>query len=309
MLHAQVCRYGGSSRILMIRPSTFSIAACDLSDSSWGIAVASKFLAVGAVVPWARANAGAVATQSYANTSYGRLALDLMEAGTTAEAALRALLESDPEMQSRQVGLVDRNGGSATFTGEACFSWAGGITGPGYAVQGNILQSEQVVPTMAEAFEGSTGNLAQRLYQALSAGDRAGGDRRGRQSAALLVVKPRGGYAGFNDRWLDLRVDDHNNPIHRLGELLHLHELYFGDSPKEDKLALDAEVLRNLQIVLLKTGYYQGPIQKGWTDEIRSGLSAFIGNENFEERIDIQAEWIDRPVYEYILKRFGAAHD
>jgi uncharacterized Ntn-hydrolase superfamily protein len=232
-----------------------------------------------------------------------------METGMTAETALQSVLESDPDVQTRQVGLVDASGGASTFTGKQCFAWAGGLTGPGYAVQGNILQNEQVVPAIAQTFENSTGDLAQRLYRALLAGDRAGGDRRGRQSAALLVVKPQGGYAGFNDRWLDLRVDDHSDPVHRLGELLRLHELYFGDSPTEDKLTLAGDVLRNLQKVLLNTGFYLGPVQNNWTDETRSSLIAFIGSENFEERIDIEAGWIDRPVYEYILERFGAQND
>lgn len=293
----------------MLRPSTFSIVACDLGENSWGVAVASKFLAVGAVVPWARANAGAVATQSYANTSYGPRALDLMASGISAPDALKAIVETDPEMQSRQVGLVDHNGQSATFTGEKCYAWAGGVSGPGFAVQGNILRSDQVVPAIAAAFQQTHGTLAQRLYQALLAGDRAGGDRRGRQSAALLVVKPQGGYAGFNDRWLDLRVDDHQDPVKRLGELLHLHELYFGDSPPEDKLALADEVLLNLQTVLVKSGFYAGTIQKGWNQELRTGLTEFIGNENFEERIDIEAGWIDRPVYKYILEHFGGSNE
>jgi uncharacterized Ntn-hydrolase superfamily protein len=290
----------------MIYPSTFSIVACDLAEASWGVAVASKFLAVGAVVPWARARAGVVATQAYANTSYGPNALDLMEKGQPAQDTLQALLESDPEKDNRQVGLVDAHGGAATFTGEACYDWAGGIAGSGYAVQGNILRNEQVVPAIAGAFERSSGDLAHRLYQALLAGDWAGGDRRGRQSAALLVVKPRGGYAGFNDRWLDLRVDDHPDPVQRLGELIRLHELYFGDSPEEDKLALSGDVLYNLQEVLMKTGYYQGAVQSDLTEEVRSSLNAFIGSENFEERIDLEATWIDRPVYEYILERYGA---
>jgi uncharacterized Ntn-hydrolase superfamily protein len=289
----------------MIRPATFSIVACDLKEDSWGVAVASKFLAVGAVVPWARANAGAIATQSYANTAHATAALELMETGLDAELVLQKLLDADPDKANRQVGLVDRKGGSATFTGENCFDWAGGLAGPGYAIQGNILQSEAVVIAMRIKFQSTSGNLAQRLYQALLAGDTAGGDRRGRQSAALLVVKPSGGYGGFNDRWLDLRVDDHNDPVQRLGELLSLHDLYFGDSPEQEKLALEGEILRNLQAILVKNGFYHGPINGEWSTETISGLETFIGNENFEERVDIHARWIDQPVYEYILGHFG----
>jgi uncharacterized Ntn-hydrolase superfamily protein len=290
----------------MLRPSTFSIVACDLEEQSWGVAVASKFLAVGAVVPWAQANAGAIATQSYANTAYAPAALARMEAGESADLVLQKLLDSDPDKANRQVGLVDRSGRSATFTGENCYDWAGGLVGPGYAVQGNILKGELVVRAISETFLAAGGNLAQRLYQSLLAGDRAGGDRRGRQSSALLVVKPSGGYGGFNDRWLDLRVDDHSNPVPHLGELLGLHELYFGDSSDQDKLALEGEILQNLQAILLKTGYYQGPIDGIWGAETGSGLETFIGNENFEERVDLQARWIDQPVYKYILDHFGA---
>jgi uncharacterized Ntn-hydrolase superfamily protein len=290
----------------MIRPATFSIVACDLKEQSWGVAVASKFLAVGAVVPWARANAGAIATQSYANTAYAPAAFELMEAGQNAELVLQKLLDADPDKANRQVGLVDSNGGSATFTGENCYDWAGGLAGSGYAVQGNILKSEDVVSAMSTTFQTATGTLAQRLYQSLLAGDRAGGDRRGRQSAALLVVKPSGGYGGFNDRWLDLRVDDHSHPVQRLGDLLGLHELYFGDSPEQEKLALNGKILQNLQAVLLKTGYFLGPVNGEWSADTASGLETFIGNENFEERVDIHARWIDQPVYEYILAHFGA---
>ena len=230
----------------------------------------------------------------------------MMEAGEDAEFVLQKLLAADPEKAIRQVGLVDRNGGSATFTGENCYDWAGGLAGSGFAVQGNILKNDQVVPAMGQTFLETRGPLAWRLFQALLAGDRAGGDRRGRQSAALLVVKPSGGYGGFNDRWFDLRVDDHSDPIQKLGELVRLHELYFGDSPEQEKLTLGGDVLRNLQAILRITGYYQGPLDGELNPETSSGLETFIGNENFEERVDIQARRIDRPVYEYILEHFGA---
>lgn len=177
---------------------TFSIVAYDPDETTWGIAVASKFPAVGAVVPWARAGAGAVATQSFANTAFGPTGLALMgDSGLDAEAALTKLLADDPQRESRQVGLVDSKGGSATFTGADCFDWAGGVTGPGYAIQGNILAGPQVVEAMKTTFLGAQGKLANRLHTALLAGDRAGGDRRGRQSAAILVVKAQGGV-----RWI-----------------------------------------------------------------------------------------------------------
>jgi uncharacterized Ntn-hydrolase superfamily protein len=215
---------------------TFSIVACDLDEQAWGVAVASKFPAVGAVVPWAQANAGAVATQSFANTSYGPHGLELMQNGISADEALAKLLQEDKDRDLRQVGLVDLKGKSATFTGEGCFPWAGGVTGKGYAIQGNILKSNKVVPAMEKTFLKTKGSLPKRLHAALLAGDRAGGDKRGRQSAAIYIVKPNGGYGGFVDRWIDYRVDDHADPVLRLGELLEMHELYFGKSAEKDAL-------------------------------------------------------------------------
>ena len=204
----------------MIRPSTFSIVGYGPLEKAWGIAVASKFLAVGAVVPWARAGVGAIATQSYANTSFGPDGLEKMARGLSALEALEELLAADPESDKRQVGIVDREGRAATFTGESCFDWAGGLTGENFAAQGNILAGAGVVQAMGNAFRKGEGDLAHRLLYALRAGDDAGGDRRGKQSAALLVVKEGAGYGGFNDRWIDFRVDDHAEPVRRLGELL-----------------------------------------------------------------------------------------
>ena len=278
---------------------TFSIVACDLEESAWGIAVASKFPAVGAVVPWVQAEAGAVATQSFANTSYGPRGLALMGTGFSAQETLDKLLESDADKELRQVGLVDAKGGSATFSGSECFAWAGGISGAGYAIQGNILANDRVVPAMEEAFLSAPGNLPTRLQAALLAGDRAGGDKRGRQSAAIYVAKPRGGYGGFVDRWLDYRVDDHEDPVPRLGELLDMHELYFGKSPESDRVELKENSLKQMTDLLTKTGYLKSG--KGFTD----AFNEFIGNENFEERADPQARWIDGPVFEYLARKFS----
>ena len=289
----------------MIHPSTFSIVAFSADETAWGIAVASKFPAVGAVVPWARAGAGAVATQSYANTAYGPDGLALMAEGLTAQQALDRLVELDADRALRQVGLVDANGGAATFTGDQCLDWAGGQTGPGYAVQGNILTGPEVVQAMAEAYQGSSGALAERLLTALLAGDRSGGDRRGRQSAALLVVKQGAGYGGHNDRWLDYRVDDHLDPVPRLQELLELHSLYFGQSPPDERLLLQGVELQTLKAILVEHGYYQGPVDGAYDAATRQAMSAFLGNENFEERSDVEAGWIDRPVYEFLQRRFG----
>jgi uncharacterized Ntn-hydrolase superfamily protein len=289
----------------MAKLSTFSIVACDLDEQAWGVAVASKFPAVGAVVPWARASAGAVATQSFANTSFGPRGLDLMASGQSAEEALAKLLEDDKEREQRQVGLVDVQGHAATFTGSECFEWAGGLTGPGYAIQGNILAGEQVIVAMQNAFVQTKGLLPARLHAALLSGDRAGGDRRGRQSAAIYVVKPKGGYGGYTDRWIDYRVDDHEDPVPHLGELLQLHELYFGESQEKDRVSLKGEPLRQLQEILIRLDYVEGKADGTYDELTKTALRAFTGNENFEERCDLEAGWIDRPVLEYLLKKFG----
>ena len=279
---------------------TFSIVACDMEERAWGVAVASKFPAVGAVVPWAQADsaAGAVATQSFANTSFGPRGLALMATGLSAQETLDRLLEDDPDKELRQVGLVDANGGSATFTGHGCFAWAGGVSGRGYAIQGNILANDEVVLAMENAYLGTTGNLPVRLYAALQAGDRAGGDKRGRQSAAIYVAKPRAGYGGYLDRWLDYRVDDHEDPVPRLGELLEMHELFFGKSPDIEHVEIKGEVLDQLVGILSQQGYLKN--EKGFVP----AFNEFIGNENFEERADPQAAWIDAPVLSYLLKKF-----
>ena len=282
---------------------TFSIVACDLEERAWGVAVASKFPAVGAVVPWAQADAagtaGALATQSFANTSFGPQGLALMATGFSAPETLDRLLENDADQELRQVGLVDAKGGSATFTGSGCLAWAGGVAGPGYAIQGNILENEHVVRAMEQAFLNTIGNLPARLHAALLAGDRAGGDKRGRQSAALYVAKPKAGYGGYLDRWLDYRVDDHEDPVPRLGELLEMHDLYFGKSDEAERVEIKGSALQQMTEILRRTGYLENG--KGFAEAFR----AFIGNENFEERADPQATWIDGPVLEYLIRKFG----
>jgi len=278
---------------------TFSIVACDLEEQAWGVAVASKFPAVGAVVPWAQADAGAVATQSFANTSFGPRGLALMGTGLSAQETLARLLEDDPDKELRQVGLVDAKGGSATFSGSGCFAWAGGVARKGYAIQGNILAGSKVVPAMEKAFLKTKSGLPTRLHAALLAGDRAGGDKRGRQSAAIYVVKPKGGYGGYLDRWLDYRVDDHQDPVPRLGELLEMHDLYFGKSEEKDRVELKGKALKQITDILVQESY----LKKG--NEFRSAFNEFIGNENFEERADPQAKWIDKPVLKYLVRKFS----
>jgi uncharacterized Ntn-hydrolase superfamily protein len=261
---------------------------------------------VGSVVPFAQASAGAVATQAFANTSFGPRGLELMAKGLSAQKALDELLADDPGSELRQVGMVDAKGGSVTFTGKGCFAWAGGIAGPstslrmtGYAIQGNILASGRVIPAMEKAFLKAQGSLPARLHAALLAGDRAGGDKRGRQSAAIYVVKPNGGYGGYLDRWLDYRVDDHEDPVPRLGELLEMHDLYFGKSSETERVQIKGKALQQITDILKRTGYLER--NKSFVD----AFNEFIGNENFEERAHPGAEWIDRPVLKYLAKKFG----
>lgn len=208
------------SRIAPRPVSTFSIVARDSATGELGVAVASRFFAVGTVVPWARADVGAVATQSFANTSFGWRGLNLLEKGASPGEALTILLRNDSEPDRRQVGIVAADGQSITYTGKGCVPWAGGRSGANYAIQGNILTGENVVLAMETAFLHTTGTLADRLFAALAAGDSKGGDSRGRQSAALLVVKKNAGYGGFTDRAIDIRVDDHPDPFKELGRLL-----------------------------------------------------------------------------------------
>jgi uncharacterized Ntn-hydrolase superfamily protein len=288
----------------LLRLSTFSIVAFDPNETAWGIAVASKFPAVGAVVPWARANAGAVATQSYANTTYGPRGLAYMEEGLSASETLALLLEDDEEREMRQVGLIDTYGKAATFTGDDCHDWAGGRTGEHYAVQGNILTGPETIDAMIRAYLEFEGDFPERLLNALLAGDRAGGDRRGRQSAALYVVKPEAGYGGMNDRWIDYRVDDHIDPVPQLASLLKLHRLYFGKSSKEDELQIEGDVAKTLQEIMQQQGYYTGAIHGELDVETQKALQSFIGNENFEDRTDLQAGRIDKPVFDYLVQKF-----
>ncbi len=213
-------------------PSTFSIAAVDTRTGELGVAVQSRFIAVGAVVPWAKAKVGAIATQSFANTTYGPEGLDLLAKETSPADAIVKLTEKDAARAKRQVGIVSASGDAATFTGEKCMAWAGGLRGEGFCVQGNILAGEKVVSEMARAFREAEGELGERLVAALEAGQAAGGDRRGQQSAAVLVVREGWGYAGLNDRYRDLRVDDHPRPIEELKRVYEIHKRVF-PRPKE----------------------------------------------------------------------------
>ena len=284
------------------RVATFSIVGFDPQTGDLGVAVQSKFLAVGAVVPFAKAGVGAVATQSWANTSYGPRGLDLLAAGKSPEEAIATLTGADDRPEQRQVGIVDAHGRSASFTGPNCFPWAGGITGPNFAAQGNILVGEDTVRALAETFQQAQGSLAHRLVEALAEGQRAGGDSRGQQSAALLVVRESGGYGGFNDRMIDLRVDEHPQPIAELARLLDYYELLFLKPLPEDLLPIDGTLATELQQLLTRSGDYSGPVTGIFDDATFQALERYGGRENLEERLlhDSNDQRLDRKVIEYM---------
>jgi uncharacterized Ntn-hydrolase superfamily protein len=286
--------------------ATFSIVARDPRNGDLGVAVASKFLAVGSVVPWARAGSGAVATQALANIAYGPDGLALLERGHTAQQALAALLAEDELREHRQVGIVDTRGGAAAHTGDQCMNWAGHVVGAGFTAQGNILAGEGVVQALATSFTAATGELAEQLLAALAAGDTAGGDRRGRQSAALYVARAGGSYGGLLDRYVDLRVDDHPTPIPELARLLRLHRFYLTPPRKEDMLPIDRAIARELQELLGRAGYYHSPATGIYDAPTRAALEQYGGVENLEERL-ISETHIDPQVLEYMREKVGAA--
>jgi uncharacterized Ntn-hydrolase superfamily protein len=275
--------------------ATYSIAACDLARGEWGVGVQSKFLAVGAVVPWGEPKVGAIATQAFANVSYGPDGLRLLREGLTAAEVVSRLTEADEGRDHRQLGVVDAEGRAATYTGSSCLDWAGGTTGDGYAAQGNILVSEETVTALAEAFAGSAGKpLAERLLQALTAAQLAGGDRRGQQSSSLLVVKKDGGYGGTSDVAVDLRVDDHERPVEELRRIYELHDLLFGQTPSEEWLDVDEQLAAELRERLDGLGY------EGQT--LPEAFETWAGTENLEDRVD-GIDRVDPVVLEELRKR------
>ena len=260
---------------------TFSIVAFDTESDSWGIAVASKFLAVGAVVPWGRAGAGAVATQAMSNLAYGPGGLDLLAGGIAADQVVAQLTGADDEREHRQVGVVDARGRGATFTGASCLDWAGGVAGDGYAVQGNILAGPQVVSAMLDAWQAHAAvAFERRLLAVLAAGDQAGGDRRGRQSAALRVWREGAAYGGVLDTAVDLRVDDHRAPVDELGRLLDLHELYFGKPDPASLLPLEGPLAAEVAVSLERLGH-----PSAGDGGLAEALDTWASTENFEERL------------------------
>lgn len=306
---------------------TFSIVARDPVTGDLGVAVASKFLAVGSVVPWASAGVGAVATQALANVAFGPDGLEALAAGADAESVLAGLVAADDGRADRQVGVVDANGGAASHTGAGCLSWAGGRVGNGVAIQGNILAGPGVVDAMSSAFEAASGPLPERLLTALLAGDRAGGDARGRQSAALLVVRPGGGYGGSTDRWIDLRVDDHVDPVSEVRRLLDIWRLLYERPEPEDLLPIDAALAAELRERLARAGWAPGR-DDAFATSIRTSLDeltrigeardagpdwdaawdgallTWMGVANLEERT-AAAGWIDPAVLEQLRAATG----
>lgn len=286
---------------------TFSIVAYDANETAWGVAVASKFLAAGAVVPHLQAGVGAVATQSYAKVSFGADGLALMKTGKSAAETLAILLEQDAGREKRQVGIVDAYGRSAAFTGSECHPWKGHKTGEGFTCQGNILANGTVLDAMAEAYLSAKGELADRLVAALAAGEAAGGDKRGKQSAAVVVLRPNGGYGGDNDQYLDVRVDDDDQPVKKLRELVAMHHLFFGTPKPEDLIPIDESLARELQKMLTTQGYWGGEINGIWDNVTQQAFWTLIGNENLEERwsLEQQPNLIDRVALDYLRRRFN----
>lgn len=304
---------------------TYSIVAWDSTTGDLGVAVQSKFPNVGGIVPWARAGVGAVATQSLSNTDYWEKGLELMERGATAEEALRIIMRRDTMLQDRQVGMVDARGNAASFSGRTTFDWSGGrvgapggrgniaagkgevLVGRGYSAQANIMVSDQTVKNMAETFERTRGSLADRLMAALKAGQAGGGDKRGMQSAALLVVRQNGGYLGANDRFIDIRVYDDQDPIEELSRLLALHKLHFFPSDPRQVVPITPEIVRQLEPILLaepagqREKWLTRP-QDSATPEFVEALKNFMYWENYDVRVRTDGR-IDRVVLDDILKK------
>jgi uncharacterized Ntn-hydrolase superfamily protein len=273
--------------------ATYSIAACDLEAGQWAVATQSKFLGVGSVVPWAEPGVGAIATQAYANPRYGPEGLALLRDGRSAEQVVELLTAADDDRDHRQLGVVDAEGRGASYTGSECMDWAGGRTGPCYAAQGNILVSGATVDAIAETFEASTGPLAERLLDCLDAAQAAGGDSRGQQSAAILVVEKDAGYGGLSDSVVDLRVDEHPRPLEELRRIYLMHQAIFGKTPPEDWLDVDNALAAELRERLVRLGY---------EGDLGEAFSNWAGTENLEERVD-GVERVDPVVLEELRRQ------
>lgn len=317
---------------------TYSIVALDPATGDLGVAVQSKFLAVGAVVPWAAAGVGAVATQSFANVTFGPGGLARLASGMSASQALERLITADPLRSQRQVGIIDAHGGAATHTGGSCFAWAGGLTGPGFAAQGNILAGSSVVDGLVDTLVAGGRPFPELLVACLAAADAQGGDRRGRESASLLVVRAGGGYGGANDRWIDLRVDHDDDPIGQLGRLVGLQRLYLDKPAPADLAPLTEALAAELRSLMTKVGaepggrfgnVYQpmdpvaataaggdtgdrpmtgtpGPLPSNWDADWQGALWDWMGVENLEERTAAPG-WVDPRVLTVLRARAEGA--
>jgi uncharacterized Ntn-hydrolase superfamily protein len=283
-------------------PSTFSVVALDRATKDIGVIVQSKFPAVGSVVPWAKAEVGAVATQAWANVSYGPRGLDMLASGKSASATLKALIKDDSGAEHRQVGIVDRKGSAVAHTGKDCLDWAGHIVGDAFTCQGNILAGEDVVTQMAYAFERTEGDLIGKLFAALNAGQNEGGDRRGMQSAAILVVRKNGGYEGGNDRYVDVRVDEHPSPIAELERIFKIYDMTLLSREDPSNLRkIEGKLSLKIQQALVSLGYLEYSDEAAFPDTARAALTEWINTNNFENKArDDGTIW--QSVLDYLLK-------
>ena len=282
---------------------TFSIVAFDPENVEWGVAVQSKFVAVGSLVPYGRAGVGVIASQSWCNTSYGPKGLALLEQGLTAEETINIITKQDEKRERRQVGIVDSYGNAASFTGSECFDWAGHIVGENYACQGNILVSDETVLSMSQAYRETEGDLVEKLLSSLEAGQEAGGDSRGKQAAAVLVFKEKGAYDGGTDKYIDVRVDDHEHPIKELRRVFEIYNLSMlkRDDPK-DKVKLEGNVMKTIKEVLKLDGFYDGDIDSKYDAIIKESLKNWMLTNNFEVK-EREDKYMWESVYRYIEKR------
>ena len=283
--------------------STYSIVGADPEKNEVGVAVQSKFLAVGNVVQWGKGGVGAVATQAWANASYGNRGIERMEQGVHPEEIVKELIAGDERKESRQFGIVDVKGRSANFTGADCAAWAGGKTGPCFAAQGNILTGPEVVDAMANTFQSTDGDLTTKLMESLAAAQEAGGDKRGMQSAALAVWKIDGGYGGMTDRLVDLRVDEHKNPIEELRRLLELSRFYFGRTKEGNYAKIEGDVKDYILQTMMKRGHYSGDVAGEWDKDKDDAFQYFSLVENFDERLAPYG-LVDNEVLAFMKKNF-----
>ena len=292
---------------MSISVNTFSIVASDPKDNSFGVAVASKFLAVGSIVSWAKSETGAIATQAHAKIAFGPDGLQMLDGGRSASEVLSALISDDPGAETRQLAIIDAYGGVAAHTGKKCHAWAGHLIGDHYSCQGNILVGPETLNAMEASFVSTTGELSDRLIAALEAGDASGGDSRGKQSAAILVVKPGGGYGGDTDHYLDLRVDDHQDPVNKLSRLVKMHHLFFGSTVASDLVTIDEQIATELQLLLKEQGYDVVDRMGVWNEASKQSFWSFVGKENLEERwnIDGDTDSIDVVALEYLRQKFN----